>query len=362
MLSLGMQTDPIPTHKALLSTHAIDTFRMPTQQAREVWQHIVDGTFELEGLNDPDRGFRVRTQVWFLEDLLLAGFAAEPNVVHRTRSLISLNPTPVVKVRIYRSGYSLLIDGDAQKAIGTGAIHFIDHDRPVRQVSSEHEQITMSVPYHLIGYDPAVHPACLSIGLDTPRGRLLQAGFETVFSEIGRVSPSEAPALAAAFVGLLRGTLAGSGDSRDDKDMRTGRMAAMKRYIDQNLGDPELGIDALLRDFGASRATIYRDFGEEGGLQHYILERRLQRAYRLLAESPPVRGAVQEVALRCGFGALPHFSRCFRGRFGIVPSDLLGQWNDSPDRPAIATAGGQVARLGNPASIYALQWAYKRFR
>jgi AraC-like DNA-binding protein len=357
-----MRSDPPAPSSKLLPTHAIDTFSQPGHRAREIWQSIVDGTFELEGGGASDAGHRVSTQVWYLEDLMLASFSAEGNSVHRTRELIDRNPTPIVKVRIYRSGYSVLVDGDDQRTIGTGAIHFIDHDRPLRQVSTDHEQITLSVPYHVLGYDPSVHPACLSIGLETPRGRLLQAGLQALYGEIRGVTTTEAPALAASVSGLLRGAFRGSLDSQTDRDIRLARIAAAKQFIDRKLSDPGLGIDDLLRDLGASRATIYRDFAEEGGLNRYILERRLHRAYRLLAEAEPVRGAVQEVALRCGFASLPHFSRSFRESFAVSPSDVLGQWNgpgQEPARPDLTTA--PVSAL-EAARIAALQWSYKRFR
>ena len=135
----------------------------------------------------------------------------------------------------------------------------------------------------------------------------------------------------------------------------------MKTFIDRNLSNPDLGIEALLNTFGASRATIYRDFGDDGGLQRFILTRRLQRAYRILSEATPSRGAVQDAADRSGFLTLAHFSRSFRDHFGERPSDVLGQWQKPADRSL--RTGGDLAGETNPLSgtLAALQWAYKRF-
>lgn len=263
---------------------------------------------------------------------------------------------------MYRSGRSLLVEGDHQQVIGTEAIHFIDHDRPLRQISTDHDQMTLAVPYDAIGYDPSRHPACVSIGLDTAQGRLLQAGLQFAFAEIGTLSPSQAPALARAVSGLLRGVLEGCTDSIEDDNIRQARIAVLKRIIDQNLGDPDLGIETLLTDVGASRATIYRDFAEDGGLQRYIHMRRLQRAFRLLSEAPPGRGAVQDVATRCGFLSLAHFSRSFRARFGVAPSDAIGRWS----RATGARRGGEDhARAGGPTGsteMDAIRWSYDRFK
>ncbi|PHQ70716.1 MAG: hypothetical protein COB97_04115 [Paracoccus sp.] len=344
-----------------LATHMLDTFGMAPERSRELWRHVVDGTFALEGPFTPERGHRVKAQAWFLDELLLAALKAEVNVVNRTQDLIDRNPTPVVKVRMYRSGYSLLIHGDEQRTLGTGAIHFIDHDRAARQISTNHEQFTLAVPYHLLGYDPSAHPAVFSIGIDTPRGRILQAGLGLMLQEAQYLEQGDAAGLAAAVSGLLQGIVAGGMDSERDGPTRRARIAAMKVFIDKNLPDPDLGIDMLLKAFGASRATIYRDFAEDGGLQHYILTRRLQRAYRILSEAPQSRGAVQDAADRTGFATLAHFSRSFRDQFGERPSDVLGQWNQRDDRAQIGVGHAAGGSNPLPGPVAALQWAYKRF-
>jgi AraC-like DNA-binding protein len=357
-----MKIDSSPIRAAAVPNYAIDTFRLSGDKSRELWREVVDGTFELEGLTDTDHAHRVKTQVWFLEELLLARFAGEANVVHRTRKLVEQGSAPVLKVRVYRSGHSLLIDGDNQTTMGTGAIHFIDHDRPVRQVSSDHEQFTISIPHHAVGYDRSVHPACFSISLGTARGRMIWNGLSALFDDIGTVLPSEAPALSSTVIGLIRGSLAGSLDTQDDATFKQARVSAFKRYIDQQLADANLTMDSLLREFGASRATIYRDFAEDGGLQHYILERRLQRAYRLLAEASPNRGHVQDVASRCGFTSLAHFSRRFRAGFGVAPSDVLGRWSSAKASPADVGPRLLTGATDISGQIAALQWAYQRFK
>ncbi|MGC5198378.1 helix-turn-helix domain-containing protein [Aphanothece microscopica] len=356
-----MKMDSSPIREATLPTHTVDTFRLPGDRSREIREYIVDGTFRLEDPPSGGSSHKVRTQVWFLEDLLVASSVAEKSGLYRPRELIERNPTSVVKIRMYRSGRSLLVDGDHQQVIGTDAIHFIDHDRPLRQISTDHDQMTLAVPYSAIGYDPSRHPTCVSFALNTAQGRLLQAGLESVFDEIGALSPSQAPALAKAISGLLRGVLQGCTDSIEDENIQQARIFALKRIIDQNLGDPDLGIGTLQKDFGASRATIYRDFAEDGGLQHYIHMRRLQRAFLLLSEAPKGRGAVQDVATRCGFLSLPHFSRSFRARFGVAPSDAIGRWRQIIE----ARRDEGHARSGDPAvlpELQAIRWSYDRFK
>jgi len=55
-----------------------------------------------------------------------------------------------------------------------------------------------------------------------------------------------------------------------------------------------------------------------------LLERRLRKAAQLLQTTDKT---VQQIADECGFESLSHFSRYFKAKFGITPSqyrDLLG--------------------------------------
>lgn len=84
-----------------------------------------------------------------------------------------------------------------------------------------------------------------------------------------------------------------------------------------------LTVERLCRDFHISRATLYRMFAAEGGVQHYIMDRRLDRCFTELCGSPATRGRVGEVANRWGFTDAAHFNKRFKRRFGFAPSDCL---------------------------------------
>ena len=99
-------------------------------------------------------------------------------------NLLRLIPLHWSRSEIYLRGNTTLEVGRESFTIGPGAIHFIDHDRPARQIASDHEQLSVFVPYHAIGYDPSVHPAVFSMGLDTAAGRLLAASLEVAFKSL----------------------------------------------------------------------------------------------------------------------------------------------------------------------------------
>ncbi len=102
------------------------------------------------------------------------------------------------------------------------------------------------------------------------------------------------------------------------------REAAVRAYIEDHLNDPELGVDQLCRVFAMSRRTVYRMFAGDGGVARYLTERRLARAFGELSAASPSRGLIYAVAERNGFVDQNHFSRLFRNRYHIAPSEAVG--------------------------------------
>ena len=102
------------------------------------------------------------------------------------------------------------------------------------------------------------------------------------------------------------------------------RKAAVRAYIEDHLNDPGLGVDQLCRAFAMSRRSVYRMFAGDGGVARYLTERRLARAYGELSAASPSRGLIYAVAERNGFVDQNHFSRLFRNKFHIAPSEAVG--------------------------------------
>jgi len=98
-------------------------------------------------------------------------------------------------------------------------------------------------------------------------------------------------------------------------------LEAMRAYIDAHLTDPALTPELLRRNFGCSRATLYRYFAPVGGVAQYIRRARLQGVYWQLLSSDE-RETVAALSLRWGFGDPSHFCRLFRKTFGATPSEI----------------------------------------
>ncbi len=130
------------------------------------------------------------------------------------------------------------------------------------------------------------------------------------------------------------------------------RYAAVKLYIEQSLRDPELSPCSIADRLKLSSRYVRMIFaaGSETA-SAYILRRRLEECARQMAD-PRWRGhSITEIAFAWGFNSAPHFTRSFRGRYGVSPRHYRRlRLNDSGwvagsgENPA--QAPGSVGRTG----------------
>ena len=106
--------------------------------------------------------------------------------------------------------------------------------------------------------------------------------------------------------------------------LSAGHLLAAKAYISEHLDDEDLHAQGIAREVGISERHLRRLFAaQDESITDYVLARRLDRARQALLD-PRLRGCtVAETAYRCGFASHAHFSRVFKQRFGVTPSELL---------------------------------------
>jgi AraC-like DNA-binding protein len=112
------------------------------------------------------------------------------------------------------------------------------------------------------------------------------------------------------------------GTALEDEANHAGLFAAAQVFIKRHLESPRLDPELIARQLHCSRAHLYRVFAEQGeSVAHYIRERRLRRAQALLSAEGQGNARIGDIAYRCGFEDPVHFTRLFRQRFGMRPSD-----------------------------------------
>lgn len=94
----------------------------------------------------------------------------------------------------------------------------------------------------------------------------------------------------------------------------------VNEVIDANLADPNFSSTILAAHMCLSRAQLNRRVNSELGTDtsHYIRERRLEHACRMLRKSEMT---IMDIQVACGFDSPAYFSRAFKQRFDKSPSE-----------------------------------------
>jgi AraC-like DNA-binding protein len=91
-------------------------------------------------------------------------------------------------------------------------------------------------------------------------------------------------------------------------------------YIGTNFSDPTLTPDSLAERFGLSRTALYRLFSEKLGTspKKHINNIRIENACTILHRNDR---QIKEIALSVGFNNPLYFSKVFKERNGVSPSE-----------------------------------------
>lgn len=216
--------------------------------------------------------------------------------------------------QVENAGHSFVMRPDAINAVNLGY--------EVHSSCTEAEALTLALPRLMVAeHLPALHETNgLMFHLDTAPGRLLADFMRSLRETLPKATMEEGPLLSKALFGLLQVLLA-DGDPHSI-DARDGTLTVLQRYIDMNLGDPELGVTSICAKYRMSRATLYRLFQDMGGVRGYILRRRLMACFQALSSETQMKRGVFDIALDYGFTSPSHFTTRFRDEFGITPSEV----------------------------------------
>jgi AraC-like DNA-binding protein len=213
--------------------------------------------------------------------------------------------------------------------------HFADHGRPrrgfgpcggsVRNVSVRAAALRSLVAHaedragHLVRPGPAWH---------------LLDGYLRSLVSLERAPSAELGAMIGVhLLDLVAAVLGPTTEAREliaGRGLKAARLQALLAEIARRFSNPALDLDDVARHFSLSRRYLQRLLEETGkSFTEHVTERRLQRAYAMLADRRFAHMRIIDIALAVGFGDISHFNRMFRRRFGDSPSGVRGAGHDS---------------------------------
>ncbi|MFD5326490.1 helix-turn-helix domain-containing protein [Streptomyces sp. NPDC127092] len=250
---------------------------------------------------------------------------AGPSQLSRTPRHIARSPGERVAVALQQSGTALLTQDGRSTALEPGDLVFIDPRRPFALDQRESfRMLLLSLPRQTLG-DPADHLFRLTGRAVQGRSgvaALLIPYLERLPLVAGQVTPATGDLLAGntvEFVALLADELLGR-DQEPPGTTRARLVPRVREYIDRNLRDADLTPERIAEAHYISVRYLHRLFEAEGTtVGRLILWRRVEACARELARRERSSPTVSTVARRWGFHSPAHFSRAFKGAFGMAP-------------------------------------------
>lgn len=293
-------------------------FEVPSALVGEVVGVLLDIT----PLNSHQSTGVYRMRSWFSDSCIFSQLEADAVAVRKTRPQVA-NGEHLVWIHRYLRGHVRGRIGDHNIDRDPGSIYLLDQAHQLECVQTPAATQSIMIPKSLIGYTPDQHAPLLHLPSTDPIGRVIFGLFDDLFD--GLLAKNEISAasfdqlLACARIAL--GTEDRASDIR--RQLRNALSGQISSHIERHLDHWDLSVKTLLRDFGVSRASLYRMFEHHGGVRQYISDRRLVRAVLDITKHPLRRGEISNAAEKWGFSSNANFNRSVKRKFGVAPGSLV---------------------------------------
>ena len=236
-------------------------------------------------------------------------------------------------------GRERLVQGGSDIDLRAGFFTLWDSTRPIDfTVPDPLQKITLLIPQHLLeaALPAARHLTGQAIDGRQGVGALFATHLRALVRETRDGAPEATDPILRATFDLLAAACkpAASGLGSGPGDLLRVRI---RDFILSRLGDPELEPGMIAAALGVSLRHLHRVFAAGGcPLDRWIWRQRLERCRQDLLNRPPE--PVSQIAFRWGFSDAAHFSRAFRGQFGVTPT----QFRRLPDASMLPGLGARL--------------------
>jgi AraC-like DNA-binding protein len=155
-------------------------------------------------------------------------------------------------------------------------------------------------------------------------GHMISTMLRTLWDQVERGLPSEFGGNVAKSCLDLLATACAMAYPTDvaQSSVAAARRAQVKRYVERHLRDNGLTASAVAQGLGLSTRYIRMVFESESeSISDYILRRRLEECARQLTQALWQRRSITDTAFEWGFSSMAHFTRAFKERFAVTPSE-----------------------------------------
>ena len=300
--------------------------RTTGEAAFQEWSETVATIFDLDTSRENLDTFQFGFSAWHFGSLILGRSESDNIKFRRTQATIGRSSIDHYLVQVYETGgLSSTAEGKTVH-VAPGDVWILDLARTVDIAETSFRSTNLAIPRNLLApmlKDPdALHS--LRLSGTSPVGSLLSGYLVDLAAQAKRMTQMEALSVAQSTVHLIAGCV-GPTMAADDlirEGAADATLAAVRTFVDAELADPGLSVDIICKQFGLSRAGLYRLFEPFGGVQAHIKRRRLARCFHEIVTPGPGGNRISQIAQKWGFLDEKAFNRGFRDAYGHSPSDM----------------------------------------
>jgi AraC-like DNA-binding protein len=299
-----------------------------SRQAKGIgeWNEIVLEAFSGTSVDSFEPEFPAGLSRCSIDELKFTCVVSQPSRVHRWNRLHPSKMTGVALLHLqdFGVGTNFQCGRVAQLVPGSGALcdpdqhYMIDFATPYRMFIVELPLPRIAVRAPLFDL-----PTQAGTSVEIPKSKMLLSILRTAWEEFDHFGNDEdwCRCMSSAALELALGAICKTNKEhavRPNVDLRR----AVIEYIRVNIEDPDLRILQIATAFSVDRRTIQFVFERMSTTASaFILNERLMLAADRLRNGRG-RSSMTEIAYSSGFSDSAYFSRCFRKKFGMPPSQF----------------------------------------
>ncbi|MFJ5546185.1 helix-turn-helix domain-containing protein [Streptomyces sp. NPDC093225] len=258
----------------------------------------------------------------------LSVVTSSPVISRRTAAHVRRGDPEHVQLALITQGAVRISQRDNESVVAGGLV-LTDTSRPSGGACTAErtETVIMQIPRQALPLNSNRVDRLLGQGLaaDAGTGAILADFLKTLVARGPGCRPEELRAMGTVALDVATAFLAqqlGDPGEAPAEARAQETLQRIHRFIENNLGDPDLTPRAIAERHSMSLRRLHTLFGDQPlTLAAHIRRTRLARAHSELAREDLSGQPVQMIANRWGFSSAAAFSRAFRDAYGITPTE-----------------------------------------
>ncbi|MFC4997896.1 helix-turn-helix domain-containing protein [Dactylosporangium cerinum] len=279
---------------------------------------------------DPAGPVHARMEVWGLGNATIFTHRSSGIRLLRTDKLAKQDAMPVIALSVQLRSQGRFEQRRQQRVVPSGELLAVDLSGAYDYSwSGDGAAGCIQIPFDQLGLPVDVVRRAAPQIHTSPFCRLVTDHIAHLTQDPARiVADPAASAVATASVDLVRALLASAGRAeRNTREVLAETLLTRVRaFARQHLADPDLNPAMIAAAHNVSLRHLYQVCADaELSLEQWIIAERLQGARHELLLPQSRHRSVAAIAWRWGFRDATHFTRRFKARYGMLPS----QWRRS---------------------------------